>query len=214
MARPGESRGYHSIDKRRALPKPVSMKVGGISGSITVEASFVMPIVIMTIFLLIYLSFYLHDICRIQGTVDLILHQAGFSLKHEADIATGEVDYQKINDRGVFYLLFGNMQEEEEQIYGLLKQTLAKKLFLVKIDEINVTVNKTKVEAVVKTDTQVNLPVFSYLFELLPDREIKAACPVHNPAETVRYTEVILELGSEIKGVDELKEKIEKFIGS
>ena len=54
-----------------------------IKGSITVEAAFIMPLIILVIFSIVYLSFYLHDYCKLQGTVDLALHKAIFSAKHK-----------------------------------------------------------------------------------------------------------------------------------
>lgn len=182
------------------------------TGSITVEAAFVMPIVILTIFALIYLALYLHDICRIQAVTDMILYKGGLTVKHEANVITGEVDYENINDRGIFYSLLGSTTEEEEQIRYYFGQELSKGLFLAKIKEVNIEVDKLKLTVSVEADINVSLPGIKYLFEPFSNTVIKGEFPVHNPAETIRCTEVILETGSSIKGVDELKEKIEDFI--
>lgn len=202
------------IHKMRLNSNHSSGRKKYIPGSITVEAAFVMPIVILAVFALIYLAFYLHDLCRIQGNVDLALHKAGLSVKHEADIATGQVAYEDINDRGVFYLLFESSAEEEAELKELLEQELSKGLFLVKIGSIKVEADKLRIKASVKTDMDVKLPLFSHLFNSLPDKVIYGEYPVYNPAETIRIMEVILETGSEIKGVKELKEKMKKLINS
>ena len=54
--------------------------------SFTIEAVFIMPIVLFTVVSIIYISFYLHDYCRMQGITDMVLHKAAMNLKHEADI--------------------------------------------------------------------------------------------------------------------------------
>lgn len=201
--------------KKRLINRTYNIRIPKkASGSITVEASFVMPIVILTIFALIYLSFYLHDINRIQGAVDLTIHKAGFTVKHSSEIETGKVLYDDINNRGVFYLLFGNNTDAEKQIHSILEQKLSKGLFLVKIKNISVEVYKARVEVSIKTATEVNLPVFSYLFQALSDKELKGEYPVHNPAEAIRYTEVILDTGSEINGMKELKEMLENLLST
>jgi hypothetical protein len=208
--------GLYSKDKKRHL----SVKGQGVSkedmssGSITVEAAFVMPIVILIIFALIYLAFYLHDINKVQGVADLTLHKAALTVKHEADIATGEVTYEDINDRGIFYMLLGNTEKEEEEITELCEQELSQGLFLVKIRSIKVEAGNFNISIAVETAAEITLPGLSHLFYVFPDKTITGEHVVHNPAETVRCTEVILETASDIKGVDELKKKIENMIGS
>ncbi|MHB8129870.1 MAG: TadE family protein [Mobilitalea sp.] len=181
------------------------------SANLTVEAAYILPIVIFTIFALIYLAFYLHDRSRIQGMVDKTLHKAGFTVKHEADIATGEISYDRINDRGVFYLAVGSTEMEEKQIQKYLQQELADKLFLSKIKSVKVEVGKFKITITVETNTKVSLPGIKYLFDQFSYTEIEGEYPVHNPTETIRRAEVALETGSKIKGIDELKEKMERI---
>lgn len=184
------------------------------AGSITVEAAFVIPIVLLTVFALIYLSFYLHDICRIQSVMDLAMHKAGFAVKHEADIDTGETDYEKIGDRGIFYQLTGSTGDEEKQLRDYVNQQLVSGLFLVKISKVSVDLGKRKIKLSINTDTQVTMPGLKNLFKPYTSTVISGSYSVHNPAETIRCTEVILETGSKIKGVDKLKEKFEKIFGS
>ena len=183
-------------------------------GSITVEAAFVMPIVIFTIIALILLSFYLHDTCRVQGIVDKTLNKAGMCVKHEADFASGDIFYERMNDRGVFYLLFGSTEKEKEQMEEYLVKELSEGLFLSHIKAITVDVEKTKIILAVDMDTNITLPFFTSLFQQNKYTQIKGEYPVHDPAEKIRRTEVILDTGSSIKGVDKLKEKFEKIFGS
>lgn len=181
--------------------------------SITVEAAFVMPIVIVTVFALIYLAFYLHDYCRLQGAMDKVLHKAAISVKHEADIKTGKVAYEAINDRGIFYLVFGSTQEDKMQILEYLKQELTGFLFITKINHVVVDVGKLNISMSVEAKASVRLPIFQGLFDRFASISIEEGSSVHNPAETIRFAEVILDTGSEIKGVKELKGKLEKFLG-
>lgn len=179
-----------------------------ISGSITVEAAFVMPIVILAVFALIYLAFYLHDICRIQSVMDLTLYQAGITLKQEADLGTGEVSYDSIGDSGILYLLTGQPEDKEMQIKKYLMQELAYGLFLTKIKNTKVEAEKFRIKISITAETKVTLPGISYLFDPFSNTVITGEYPIHNPAESIRCMEVILETGSRIKGVDEIKMKI------
>ncbi len=202
-------RNRSMIDKQSIISILKKDKNNSLSGSITVEAAMVMPIVIFTIFAIIYLAFYLHDMCKVQGMVNKTLHKAGITVKHDADIATGEVLYEDINDRGVFYLLVGSTKNDEEtQVQNYLKQELSKGLFISKITAVDVKVGKLKITISVEADTNVSLPIFKYLFDSFSHKEIKGEYPVHNPCETIRCAEVILKTGSQIKGVDKLHEKL------
>ncbi len=184
------------------------------TASITVEAAFIMPIIILTIFALIYLAFYLHDKSRIQGVIDLTLHKASMTLKHEADLSNGQVKYESIRDRGVLFLLLGDLQDEEEQLEDYVKKELSNGLFYAQIKTVDAKINKFKLTISVGMDMDINLPGINNLFQSLSGSIIKEEQAIHNPAESIRLMEVVLETGSDIKGVDQLKEKLNKFLTS
>lgn len=184
-----------------------------LQGSMTVEAAFVMPIVIFVVFALLYLSFYLHDKCRIQGIINKTLHKTSITLKHEADIDTGNLSYETIGERGVFYLLMGNNDMEASQIQQYLQQELSEGLFLTRIAEVDSEVGKTKVKLSVETETSVSLYWVKQLFSPLAHGTIKEDSGIHNPAETLRQMEVVLDSGSRMKGVSQLKDKLEGIFG-
>lgn len=182
-------------------------------GSITVEAAFVLPFVVFAISALIYLALYLHDISLIQAAVDQSLHKSGLSVKHDADVATGEIAYENINDRGVFYLAFGDTSAEEKKLYTYLQQRLSEGLLLSRITSLKTEVGKFSLSVDVEAETKISLPGFNNLFKKYQTTIVKGEYPVHDPAETIRRIEVILDTGSSIKGVDKIKEKLEKFFG-
>lgn len=191
---------------------PFTQRHQSFPASITVEAAFVMPLVILTIFALIYLSYYLHDVCKLQNQVDYTLHQAGISLKHETDILTGEIKYEDINDRGVYYLITGDAKSEGKLLQKELEQQLSKGLLFMKVSEVMVDVGKFSLSVSINASCKVTLPIFHELFASISNITIRGDYPIHNPAETIRQCEVILDTASDIKGVDKLKKKIEEFL--
>lgn len=183
-----------------------------IRGSITVEASFVLPLVILIIFALIYLSFCLHDMCKIQDVVDETLHKAGLAYKHESSLETGEVRYEAVNSRGVFYALTGDAgQLEKAMNYHVLSQ-LSRGLLLFRIIDVDSEVGKLSLSTSVRTKATIKLPVFGKLFDHYLSRETTGSYLIHNPAETIRACETILQTGSEIKGVNQLKNSLQKLL--
>jgi hypothetical protein len=144
--------------------------------------------------------------------LDKTLHKAGISVKHASDLETGAVNYEDIGDRGVFYLLFGNNDKEETQIEEYLQQELSGRLYLCKIESVGVEVNAFNLSAIVKAKTNISLLGIKRLIDPLTDIKMEGNYPIHNPAESIRRFEVIIDTGSQIKGVDTLKSKIEEFL--
>jgi len=181
-------------------------------GNITVEAALVMPVVVFVLFALMYLSFYLHDRCIVQSAVDQTLHRAALTLKHEADFSTGEIYYKEINSRGVFYLPFGSTKAEEDNIRKFLQKELEDGLFLAKISGVHVDVGKFNITISVEADISITMPGVTNIWEPNNYMTVKGKSQIHNPAETIRLSEVILDTGTKIKGVEALKEKLENIL--
>lgn len=186
-------------------------KKNSFSGSLTVEAAFVMPIIIYAIFALIYLAFYLHDYCRLQGIVDKTFLKAETIMRHETNPNTGEICYEQINDRGIFYSIMGGT-EEKETIQGYIKQALSQGLFLSKVTDIQTKVEDSTITILVTAEIKVTLPGVKQLFRNFSHMSIEEEYKIHNPAEALRRYEVILTTGSEIKGADQLKEKLKNIL--
>lgn len=180
--------------------------------NITIEAAFVFPVIIYLIFALIYLAFYLHDRCVIQGTADKVLYSAAVAMKHDAEITTGAIDYERIKDQRILGVFDRRPEEQQIKIKGCLQQELVKKLFLLRLSSVEVKADMYRITVNIGAVTKVKLPLFGRLFDRYSYTRIEQSSSVHNPAETIRMAEVILDTGSEIKGVNELKEAVEKFL--
>lgn len=181
-----------------------------IKASFTVEASFVMSIVLFTIIFIIYLSFYLHDYSVMKGITDGVLYKSTLYLKHEADIGTGKVDYDKIC-KGIFSQVFGKVDAQECEIENHLSYLLSNRLLVTRISDVSVS--KGILNISIRVEGTIHIPIKGVQRIFSGDRalvvEVKA--PYHKPANSVRISEVILDTGSKIKGYNKLKETVEKL---
>ncbi len=184
-----------------------------IRGSFTVEATILLPMIVFMIYSMVFLGFYLHDRNRLEGIVDEVLQKGALSAKHEAEIHTGKVAYEKIGNRGVFYLLIGDTREQEKEIVDYLRETCEQGFFLTEITDIQVEVNKHQIKIIL--EGAVDVPMQSIREFFHPDRRIivEAERSIHDPAEFIRISEVVLDTGSKIKGMEQLKNRIDKILG-
>ena len=180
--------------------------------SITVEAAYVMPIVIFAIFAVIYLAFYLHDYCILQNAIDMTTHKASFYANKTSDMNESEIYYEVINSRGVFYQLVGDMIPVKQQVQKALKKELENSLFLYDTISLQTEVDQYNIKVSLSARRKINLPIFGEIFRKMESTNISANCPIHRPAETIRSMEVIMNTASEVKGVSEFKEKLEKLL--
>lgn len=176
------------------------------NASFTVEMAVIMPVVLYTILTLIFLSYNLHDRCKIQAAADKALHKASIYMKHKSDLAAGEIKYENINDRGILYLITGITQDEQNEIEEFLYRELESGLLCTNITYVGV---KTSIfNAELEISGRSRLPATHFMGFLKRDINVRAEGPVHDPAEAIRISEVILETGEKIKGINKLIEKI------
>ncbi len=186
----------------------------GIKGSLTVEAALLLPMIVFLICSLIVLAFYLHDRNRMEGLLDEVLMKGALATKHEADVRTGRVEYENIRKRGVLYLLIGDTKQQEQELQEYLRELSDQGFFLTEITDIRVEVSKLKMKITLEGIFEV--PLRGILEFFRPDRRMRMAAErrIHDPAEFIRVSEVVLDTGSKIKSIDELKKKMEKVFDS
>ncbi len=197
----------------REMKKKGRRRVNGdAGGSLTVEAAFVLPMVLMLTFALIYLSFYLHDLCRIRGITNGTLHQAALAYKHEVSLETGDIHYEELNERGIFYRITDSSEQEEKAMNYHIINELSEGLLLSRITAVDSEVRTLSLSVSVQVKTIVILPIFGRLFENFTYTKITGSYPLHDPAETVRACEVILHTGAQIKGAEQLKNRLQELL--
>lgn len=95
-------------------------------GSFTVEAAFIMPVVLAVVFGILKSGLMLHDEAVLEAAVTGVLEKGEMALKHTGDIETGRPDYENLllREKGKAGLETCEKQLEEE----LLELFLLKKV--------------------------------------------------------------------------------------
>lgn len=151
------SRGLNKIMKNNTQPV--------VSGSYTIEAALIFPMILLIITALIYLGFFLHDQDKLESVINETLLTGRNLVRNEAQMDTGFIDYEVYNRRGLLYFLQDNLQEKREEIYNYLEAQLNKGFFIADIRSIDVTVSHTDISLIVEADMVLPfvglLPFFS-----------------------------------------------------
>ena len=182
-----------------------------VKGSFTVEAAFLMPVIFFLIFSFLYLTFYLHDSNRIQGCLDQVLHRTALLINHDYDFAADKIRYEDINKRGAVYSIIGDTKNLEQEICQYVWDEFSDGLFLTKITGVTIEISRFDIEIKVEAETKISLRGVLNFFHPNKMRTIKKKYSIHNPAETIRVSEVILDTGVKTKGMEEWMENIKNI---
>lgn len=196
--------------KKNSISNVKNIK-GVLNGSFTVEATIIIPLIFFLIFALFYLGFYLHDFNRIQGVIDNTLNKASLMIKNDADLINGDIHYDKIKEKPVFSLFSQNTVELENNIKGYMDTGLNRGLFIMDITHKEVAITGGRIKIMIVTKSKISLGGVLNFFDPVREQTYESTYTIYNPADFVRKAEMVLDTGSRIKGLDELKENLEKI---
>lgn len=149
-------------------------------GSYTVEAAFVLPVVLMVIFALIYLGFSLHDEAYIKGIMERGLREAAEHTRHicmEGEKGH-EIIYKDINKK------FKN-KEIEGQVEGFLIDNCTKNLFITQIERFKASAGMMYVKISYQQTSKISPSrIFSYF--RIREKQKTERIIIYNPMKTVR----------------------------
>ena len=107
-------------------------------GSITVEAVFIIPFIIIILLLFLWLSLYLHDQVVVRGTMQQVLNSAGDYIVYGTLPESRYLSKQTIVDRGILYAVSDSSPSEEERLENYFKMLLTDQLFLYQLNKISI----------------------------------------------------------------------------
>lgn len=155
----------------------------------TVEAVFVIPIVIFVIFALMYLTFYLHDRVRVETIMEKALGKSDFLVLQRGNISGNSCNYEEINEEKNWGYFQGSYEKQEEEIKEYLEGELNKGFFLLDIKDMDCEIDGFAVKIKIEMRETISLnPVKSFwgeedVFKLERERIL------HSPEEILRIFE-------------------------
>lgn len=208
-------------------------------GSIVVETALIFPIIFLTVVALIYMCLFLYEKFYLQFLADLVAERGATTWGNfKKDISLGYVSKDDLNAGGLYWRLFDlNRDKKEENLRDYLNRKLnpLKVLNPHYISNVEVVdcISYKKLIVTVQADYRLPLGKILQKFGLSNGYytiSARAESVINEPAEFIRNTDFIVDLGKEIeekfpgygkkvnqirKTVKELKEKvINSWIGN
>ncbi len=161
--------------------------------SITVEAAFVIPIVLFVIFALVYLTFYLHDRVRTEEIVEKALGKGAILITQRATIEGTAYDYENINQSGNWGYFKASYDEQEKTISKYLEEESQQGFFLLDAQQITCETNGFSVTVKVKMKGKISINPVKNFWKNTPEFVLERSVPLHNPEEVLRQNKKLLE---------------------
>lgn len=200
-------------EKTKGKTKAKTVLSGISTGSYTVEAAFVVPILIFVLLALIYMSFYLYDKVRIQSVIDTEAAVAAGAVKHERNPETGDVEYEHLDDRGLYFSMFGDLSREEEKTKERVRAQLEHGLFLCEVTGVEVNLDRSQADIRVFAHANIRmLKIREYFAGSGTDLVLMATGKVHYPAEFARRLSMLDGIEGEKKKYEQTRQSLQKKI--
>lgn len=106
-------------------------------GSITVEAVFLIPMIIVIVMIFLWLTFFLHDRLVARSMMHQTLECAGDYFIYGTLPESGDLSESDMINRGIFYGMATLSPGEEERLEEYVKELLNGKLYLYQLEEVS-----------------------------------------------------------------------------
>lgn len=149
-----------------------------------------MPIVLMVIFALVYLGFYLYDNLVIQTVLERNEREAVERIRHEGNLETKEIYYEKINEKV-------DKEKLKRELESLISRELEKNLFITEVSDIKVELGLINVKVTYKCQLRINTGNLIFLFGK-GNKKAEEKVMIYNPMKVIRSIGGIAERESGI----------------
>lgn len=182
-----------------------------LNGSITVEAVFVVPVIVFIITAFVFFGMYLHDDTLIVCTMNQACERLNQSVKQPTNYESGVIFYDKMTEKGLLDKYTSAYESEVGCMKKYIKNTLEQRLMVSKIASIEVQKKRDRVHLVVTTKSQISwVQVLRYVSGFQKSRyEVEGG--IYDPSEYARAVSVSLDAVSDTKAMDAVTKVFSKM---
>ncbi len=183
------------------------MRGGQLKGSITVEAVFIVPTILVVIFSLMYMSLILHDKVVLQTVADEALVRSNQLCHQPSDVLSSEIHYSRLLDTN---LLGEKADKHKEELIYYIDQEVKGKLLICDISNITIDLQEDFCQIDIEAVSRISLPMILKYSKNNNQVSVSQQRDFHHPENFARKAEVVLDTVTQIKGMDRIKEFLSK----
>lgn len=190
-------------------------ETGRVSASYTVEAALVFPVAFFVLIFMMNYTFYCHDRAKIQAEMNELINLSANYMAYDINPEKRIIDRLDIIEKNVLWVFIGNRDSRKEKIKEYAWKQLDSNLYITKIKSIDVDSSFTRLTIRGKATMEpIGLGWLSGLLVYPFEISFGQRQSVFPREEKARILQALIELGTNIKGVDELLGKLVKFISN
>ena len=179
--------------------------------SMTVEAVFLIPILLIVILAFMYVSLYFYDQVLVDTTSRSAALEQEQEIRHTIDEKTKMIQYEKVSVKGLENLL-RSYDTEEIAIAGKLNKT-EKNMFQGKMKNATVNIDTSTIEIRGNSElSSLTKAVGNYLPKSNRSNKHYVKMTVHNPEEFVRGYTALEEIAEQTGQVSKVKSALKNLL--
>lgn len=161
-----------------------------LTASITVEASYIVPMILSIIFAIMVASFYFHDVVIVRAVLEKNIEKLENAFIHPLEKNDYYYDYKAINER-FLYSFSSDYKAQEDMGKKQIEEELSASLMLLRPENIKIQMKKKKLIASVELFSGIALPGTQYLRFFGKVRKVAVTISVYNQADFIRILTII-----------------------
>lgn len=182
-----------------------------VAGSYTVEAAFLMPIVLFIVFGILSFARYQYEVCKLQGFINEAIIQYSNMLSQHYDLENNKILYEDQINENIFEFFGSIPNEKKEALKVYLNRSFPKEAQMVTLHKVDVTATRKDIH--IKIIYEINIPIpMASLFFQDKKRMIESYGKVQESPDYVRVVSVILQEIKKTNIYDEVKDSVSKWL--
>lgn len=179
----------------------------------TIEAALVFPIIFFVILFMLNYTFYCYDRAKLQAQLNDAMRRSAALMSYEIDLLDSAVNRISLASKDFLWVLLGDRHPKEQLIQEYCVNELDKGMYITRLEQISVESSYT--ELIIRGTATVQVIGLDWLsgFADYPF-EIKMGQSENTfpREERARIIEAMIELGTNIKGVESIIEKVRNLV--
>lgn len=114
-------------------------------GSMTIEATFIIPICFLAMIAFLYMAMYLHDCYVIETIIRTAAQREMRYVLQDEKVEEGTIDWKYWREKTIIWSLTANLQEETNDLKQYIRKSLDGKLFLSEQPSLTIEMNTDKI---------------------------------------------------------------------